>query len=610
MNEHERKILETRVLPRVERPGRYTDGELNAVHKDHAACDVRMALAFPDVYEIGMSHLGFLIVYHTVNDIDRAVCERVFAPWPDMEAALRAHNLPLYSLESRTTLKDFDLIGFTLSFELGYTNILTMLDLGGVALRAADRGDGDPLVIGGGVCAFNPEPVAPFFDLFLLGEAEDALPELLERYRKIRGAARAEIIRELARIPSVYAPSLYEPIYENDIFMGVQSRGGEIPVVKRFVADLDRAPFPAAPVQPGIEAVHDRGKIEIMRGCTRGCRFCNAGMIYRPMRVRNAQRVVDLAKDIYDHSGCEEVSLLSFNATDYPHLEQALEGLDPFAAPRRLSVSLPSTRLDTFTSGVGRRIRCVRPSGLTFAPEAGSQRLRDVINKQLLDEEMLSSVEAAFVAGWKQLKLYFMIGLPTETDADVDAIADLVERMLGIARRCGKRGRGDNFNVSVACFVPKPHTPFQWGGMLDEPTLLPRIYRLRNRLKTKKIKLSTHDTRPGIVEAAFARGDRRLADVIEAAWRAGARFDAWTEHFNIDRWRETFTRHGLDLDAIARHTFDPGDPLPWDHLSCGVTKKHLMIEYRKAMLGQTTEWCDSGLNCHGCGLECKRTLKM
>jgi radical SAM family uncharacterized protein len=609
MNERERKILETRVLPRVERPGRYTDGELNAVHKDHAACDVRMALAFPDVYEIGMSHLGFLIVYHTVNNLDWAVCERVFTPWPDMEAALRANNLPLYSLETRAALKDFDFIGFTLSFELCYTNILTMLDLGGVALRAADRGEGDPLVLGGGVCAFHPEPVAPFFDLFLLGEAEDALPELLKQYRKMRGEPRRDIIGELGRLPGVYAPSLYEPVYEDGVFRGVKPLGGNMPVVKQFVADLDHAPFPAAPVQPGIEAVHDRGKIEIMRGCTRGCRFCNAGMIYRPMRVRGTQRVVDIAKDIYDHTGCEEVSLLSFNATDYPHLEAVLEGLDPFASPRRLSVSLPSTRLDTFTSDVGRRIRCVRATGLTFAPEAGSQRLRDVVNKQLSDEEMLSSVEAAFLAGWKQLKLYFMFGLPTETDEDVDAIAGLVERMLGIAHRCGKRGRGDNFHVSVSNFVPKPHTPFQWCGMEDETTLVSRIHRLRNRLKTKKIKLSTHDTRPSIVEAAFARGDRRLADVIEDAWRNGARFDAWTEHFKIDLWRETFMRHGLDADAIARHTFDPGDALPWDHLSCGVTKKHLMIEYRKALLGQTTEWCDSGLNCHGCGLECKRMLK-
>lgn len=612
MDEKQKREFETALLPRVERPGRYCGGEINSVAKDPAACDVRMALIFPDVYEVGMSHLGFTLVYHLVNGIERAACERAFAPWPDMEAELRKSNMPLCSLETGTPLCDFDIVGFTLAYEMGYTNVLTVLDLGGITLRASDRGEGDPLVIAGGCCTFNPEPVADFFDMVALGDGEELVPELIECMRAMKrvGASRADILLAASKIKGIYVPSLYKPVYRDGSFAGMETAPGVPPVVnKRIVEDLDAAFYPAQPIVPGIEAVQDRGRVEIFRGCTRGCRFCHAGMVYRPIRERSPEKVAALAKSIFETTGCEEISLLSFNATDYAALDETLEAIDAFASEMRASVSLPSTRLDTFTSGVGKKLRSVRPSGLTFAPEAGSQRLRDVINKQLSEEEIFNALDAAFRQGWTKVKLYFMIGLPGETDEDIDAIAEMVERMQRMARRAkSKRGKSD-FTVSVSTFVPKAHTPFQWHGMDGAESLDRKQKKLVHRLRSTRVKLNTHDIETSVLEGVMSRGDRRISRVIETAWKLGCRFDGWTEQFKYDLWKQAFAEAGLDPDAIAMKVFDNDAPLPWEHINCGVTRKFLMLEKLKSERAMTTEWCENGNRCHGCGLNCKASMQ-
>jgi radical SAM family uncharacterized protein len=611
MNEALRKKLETQILPRVERPGRYSGGELNVPRRDFTKAALRMCMTFPDVYEIGMSHLGFSIVYHLANECEDVSCERAFAPWPDMEKQLREHGVPMFSLETKTALQEFDILGVTLAYELGYSNLLTMLDLGGIPLKAADRDDSHPLVLGGGCSAFNPEPMADFFDLFLIGEAEDALPEILALCVSLKkqNASRGQKLLQLAAIPGVYVPCLYEPIYEDNVFKGMRPMpGAPEQITKRFVADMDAAWYPDTPIMPGIQAVHDRARVELFRGCTRGCRFCNAGMIYRPLRARTPQKVVSITSDLYEATGSEEVTLLSFNATDYPGLEQVLEQLDEYAAPRRLSVSLPSTRVDSFTKGVGRRIRCVRPSGLTFAPEAGSQRLRDVINKQISNKEILDAVDAAADSGWNRVKLYFMIGLPTETMDDVEDIAELVYSILTAGRGYAKKKRRFDVTVSLSTFIPKPHTPFQWESMDTPENIDKKQIHLRHRMNSRRITLNTHDTRTSVLEGAMSRGGRNLAPVIESAWRAGARFDGWTDVFDFSAWENAFHEHNMDIHTCAQTALNISDPLPWDHISTGVLKKFLLIERTKAMQELGTPWCDNGKNCHGCGLECKVKL--
>ena len=612
MDAKDLKDIETLALPGVMRPGRYAGGEWNSVSKDWKTADLRMALAFPDVYEVGMSNLGFLIIYHLVNSIGGALCERVFAPWPDMEAMLRKRNLPLFSLESRAPLSEFDIIGFSLGYELGFTNILTALDLGRVPLRAAQRGAQDPLVLGGGCAAFNPEPVADFFDIFLIGEAEEALPELLERYKtaKSGGAARAEILKELSTIEGIYVPSLYRPRYENGVFSGLDAEpGAPMPVMKRYIKDMDSCFYPEAPVQPSVEAVHDRANLEVFRGCARGCRYCQAGMIYRPMRERGPEKISGLARSIYASTGFEEFSLLSLNATDYSGMGPALENIDGFAYPRRISVSIPSTRLDTFSSVVGDKLRSARPTGLTFAPEAGSQRLREVINKQLSEEEIMAGLDAAFQAGWRKVKLYYMIGLPTETEADVEEIAYLTARMISAAMKLkGKNGR-TAFTASVGNFVPKPHTPFQWCPM-DAPDLLREKQRtLRSMINPKRVKLDTHNVEVSCLEGVFARGDRRLSGVIETAWKLGCRLDGWTEHFKGSLWREAFAERGIDPSAYSERHIPLDAPLPWGHISCGVSQEFLKGELEKALGGVQTPWCGQNGPCSACGLPCYSDLK-
>lgn len=612
MDNKQLKDIETLVLPSVTRPGRYSGGEWNSIKKDWNTAETRMALAFPDVYEVGMSNLGFLIIYHLVNSIDGALCERIFAPWPDMEAALRKRNLPVFTLESRAPLSEFDIVGFSLGYELGFSNILTILDLSQIPLRSIERGEQHPLILGGGCATFNPEPVADFFDLFLIGEAEEALPEMLARRLEAKksGASRMETLKELSSIEGVYVPTLYTPQYENGVFSGLEpAPGAPMPINKRYIKNMDSCFYPEAPVQPSIEAVHDRANLEVFRGCVRGCRYCQAGMIYRPMRERGSEKICQLARSIYANTGFEEFSLLSLNATDYSALGPALAVIDEFSYPKRISVSIPSTRLDTFTTVVGDSLRSVRPSGLTFAPEAGSQRMREVINKQLTEEEIMSGLDAAFRAGWRKVKLYYMIGLPTETEADVDEIAYMTHRMISAAMKLkGKNGR-TTFTASVGNFIPKPHTPFQWFPMNPPELLREKQRKLRGMINPKRVKLDTHDVSISMLEGVFARGDRRLSHVIEDAWKLGARLDGWTEHYKIAAWREAFEGRGIDPASYSQRQIPLDSPLPWQHINCGVSLQFLKREYEKSLIAAQTPWCGQDGPCSACGLPCRANSK-
>jgi radical SAM family uncharacterized protein len=603
-----RRRVELEVLPRVERPGRYSGGELNsarAAGSDPSA--LRVVLCFPEVYEIGMSNLGFMLLYHLLNSLPGVECERAFAPWPDMERELSAHGLPLYSLESFTPLSDFDIVGFSLSYEMTYTNILTMLSLGGVSRRSADRSDAGPLVIAGGVCACNPEPLADFFDAFFIGEAEEGIVDIVEAARaaKAPGGGKTALLNALADIPGVYVPSLCETFSAPSGLTAVSCgrRGG---VKRRFPSDLDSIQAPRAFIVPGIEAVHDRIQIEIFRGCVQGCRYCQAGMIYRPHRERRVENLTRNAQDLFEGMGCDEISLLSLNAPDYSKMGELLDSLTNFSAPRRVSISMPSTRVDTFSGEVYAKLREVRATGLTLAPEAGSQRLRNVINKRVTEEEIMETVAGASRAGWKKIKLYFMIGLPTETEEDVREIAALVARMVETRGRSASRAKGKQvFTVSVSNFIPKPHTPFQWEPMESMESLIAKKRILRGLIDRRAVKLDMHDVETSYLEAALARGDRRLGAVIERAWESGCRFDGWSDMLKFDAWTDAFASSGLNPDDFARATMKPLSPTPWSHIDCGVSEKYLFLERNKALLGETTPDCGPrGGGCSGCGLDC------
>ncbi|RJQ32938.1 MAG: TIGR03960 family B12-binding radical SAM protein [Peptococcaceae bacterium] len=595
-----------RILLEVQKPARYAGGEWNAVCKDWDGVKVRMAFAFPDVYEVGMSHLGLQILYGLVNSRPDSLMERVFAPWPDMEEKMRENKISLFTLESRRPVRDFDLVAFTLQYELTFSNVLNMLDLAGIPLRAGQRTGDYPLVIAGGPCAFNPEPLADFFDLFVIGEGEEVIGELLAVYLegRSRGLTREKLLLELAGVPGIYVPSFYKVDYNRDgsIRQVVPVRQG-VPekVVKRVVRDFDQAFFPVRPVVPSMGVVHDRIMLEVLRGCTRGCRFCQAGTIYRPVREKKTETLLRQAAGLVGHTGYEEISLASLSTGDYSRIYPLVTELLGQHGRRGINISLPSLRVDSFSVKLAEEVQKVRRSGLTFAPEAGTQRLRDMINKGVTEENLMEAVTAAFLAGWTAIKLYFMIGLPGETMEDLDGIIRLARETLAKGRSAGAPPGRLRATVSASSFVPKAHTAFQWEPQSTLNELREKQAYLAGRLRGRGLVFNWHDATASFLEAVFARGDRRLGRALEYAFQLGCRFDGWTEFFSFERWLKTFRRAGLDPSWYAYRHYEYDAVFPWDHIDTGVSKQFLALEHRRAMEGRTTPDCRFGA-CTDCGL--------
>lgn len=597
------------LLTKVQKPAMYMGGEFNSIMKDPASVKMRYAFLFPDTYDVGMSHLGMKILYHTINKRDDAWCERVFSPWVDMADLMRENDVPLFSLESRTPIREFDMIGVTLQYEMSYTNILDALDLAGIPLRAEDRPDG-PILVCGGPCAFNPEPLAPFFDIVALGDGEQETHDIIDAYIawKETGAPKSELLKAAAKIDGVYVPSLYDVSYNDDgvvasVLPKPESGAPEL-CMKALVNDLTAADYPEKIIVPYGEVVHNRIMLEIFRGCTRGCRFCQAGMIYRPVRERSMDRLLELADKLVTATGYDEISLMSLSSGDYSCLPELAHEMVRKYQARRVKISLPSQRIDTVLTDTLKETQKVRKTALTLAPEAGTQRLRDVINKGVTEEDLIRSVTDAFEQGWSAVKLYFMIGLPTETDEDVMGIADLAEKV----RACyfsvpkEKRAPGLRITVSASVFVPKNDTPFQWCAQLDRETVVARQMMLGRALKKiKGVDFKYHAPDISYIEAVFARGDRRTADALERAWQLGCRFDGWSDQFKFDAWLKAFEDVGLDPDFYATRERPLDEVLPWDHIDSGVTKSFLIREYEKALKAEKTHDCRKG--CVGCGVK-------
>ena len=593
-----------RILPTVQKPARYTGGEWGEIQKNSEEVDVRVAFCFPDTYEIGMSNVGMRILYGVMNQMEGVWCQRVFAPWGDMEEKMRAQHLPLWALESQEPVKDFDMIAFTIGYEMSYSNIVNMLRLSGVPIHSAQRQGLHNMVFAGGVCAFNPEPLAEFIDFFSTGEGEDSTVEIVSLYQRAKREAwsKEQFLWEVSKIQGVYVPSFYTPEYNPDgTLKAVIAREGAPKVVtKRIVENLDTAYFPTKMIVPSTEIVHDRANLEVFRGCIRGCRFCQAGFSCRPVRKKSPEVLYRQAVEVLENSGNNEITLSSLSTSDYRGLKELTDELIPYCAENRVSLSVPSLRADNFSRELMEKLQTVRKSGLTFAPEAGTQRLRDVINKNLREEEILSTCAQAFAGGWNNVKLYFMLGLPTETDEDVLGIAELVYKVVQAWKENAvNRKRGLRVHVATAYFVPKPHTPFQWEAQITPQEYLRRCKLLKEHLYSKSIEYDYHSTELSRLEAVFARGDRRLGAVIEEAVKNGARLDGWDEYFRYDIWCDAFEKCGIPVDFYTVRGYGEEEILPWDMIDVGVSKKFLLRERQRAYDAQVTPDCRHG--CAGCG---------
>ncbi len=595
------------ILKSVVKPGRYTGGEYNQIIKDKDSVDLRFAFCFPDIYDIGMSNLGVRILYDALNREDNVWCERAYAPWIDMSEKMREYNLPITATESGDPLSSFDVVAFTLQYELCYTTALHMLKLSGIPLRASERGEDAPVILGGGPCTYNAEPIADFFDVFSIGEGEYALVEFSKLYIKMKkegNYTKKAFLHEVAKIEGFYVPSLYDVSYNDDGTVKAYTPVyDDIPakVRKRIVEDLDTSPYPEKLVMPFVETVHDRVVLEVYRGCIRGCRFCQAGMVYRPIREKSPETLCRQAKCLYENSGYDEISLCSLSISDYSRIDELTDGLLEWTEKENVNLSLPSLRVDSFTKDLMNKISSVRMGGITFAPEAGTQRLRDAINKNVTEENLMRAVEIAFGAGKNGVKLYFMMGLPTEELSDVEGIADLAQKVVGKYYEIPKdrRGKGVSVTISVACFIPKPFTPFQWEAQDTLEQLEAKQQHLKNCITDRKVKYNYHDARVSRIEAVFARGNRTLSKALELACNEGICFDAWDECFSYEKWIDIFERTGIDPAFFANRAFGLDEVLPWDIIDCGVTKQYLKKEREKAYLNKTTPSCAE--HCNGCG---------
>ncbi|UMZ72878.1 TIGR03960 family B12-binding radical SAM protein [Natranaerofaba carboxydovora] len=604
-----------KILPCVEKPGRYIGKEWNSIEKEWSNDKLLIALSFPETYEIGMSHLGLNLLYNILNKRSWIVAERVYAPWVDMEKMLKEYEIPLFTLESKTSLKEFDIVAFTLQYELTYTNVLNTLHLSGIPVKKKERTDHDPLIIAGGPNAFMPEPLADFIDVFVIGEGEEVIIELMERIYNIyknmdsksiqKNLDKQEILEELKDLKGVYIPEFYRSLYdENGCYQGLEPLHSNVPsrIIKNVIKDLDKTQIPEKPLVPNIEIVHDRAAVELFRGCGKGCRFCQAGMVYRPVRERSMSKIKEIADKFLKETGYEEISLTSLSTADYSEIESLVNELNDCYSDESVSISLPSLRIDSFSIDLLKKVQKVKKTGLTFAPEAGSERLRNVINKKVTEKNLLDASRAAFESGWHTLKLYFMLGLPTETYDDLDAMVNLVQKVQELYKQINKNTKRLKLNVSTSIYVPKPHTPFQWKGQITMDEMNNRQNYLREKLKSKSINFSWSDPETSYIEAFLAKGDRKCGETIYRAFMNGAKFDGWGEMFDFKIWEKAFEESEVDPYYYVNRDINLEEKLPWDHINSGVSKDYLKKEYQKALNEKTTIDCPDNEKCDICGV--------